>query len=215
MAVLVALGFMAFMLALCAQDAWRSARARAALRRLRDTHPFGRASLLLVVVAGTTSSLYASGGYWAWSWLSLVGGEGSLVAGTARPAEAEGHPLLWVAPLLFPVLLLLAMPLICLAEERVFRRGAERDGALRGAARAGVFSLSHLIVGVPLAALPGLALAGAAFAAEYRAAYRVRPSRTHALLASTTLHLAYNYLVLGLVIAGSTLILCARLLSSP
>ena len=126
-------------------------------------------------------------------------------------ADATAHPFLWIAPALFPLLLALAMPAICLAEERVFRRGAERDGTWRGLFRASAFSASHLLVGVPLAALPGLAIAGAAFAAVYRDAYRRRPSRTHAVIASTTMHLAYNYLVLVLLVAGGSLVFIARI----
>lgn len=211
MVIIVALGFMAFMLGLCARDALRSARARMVLRRLRASPPVSRALATVFLVAVPTAFLYSLGGIWQWSWLSALGGEGSLVAGTASPEEPVSHPLLWIAPLLFPALLIVAMPLLVLAEERLFRRGAETDGALRGGARAGLFAASHLLVGVPVAALPGLAFAGAVFAAEYRTAFRIRPSRTHAILASTAFHLTYNYLIAAFLLVGGSLLLIVRI----
>lgn len=207
------LAFIGFMLAVSARDSLRSRGARYLVFGKQARLPFLRALVLLVAVVGVSGALHASGGLWQWSWLNLLDAKGSLVAGTAAPVEADVHPLYWIAPLVFPLLLLAAMPLLVLREEAMFRRGAENDtrfGALR---RAVLFGAAHLLVGVPLAVVPGLTLAGVAFGHEYRRAYAQRRSRSYALTASARLHLAYNFVAVGLVLFLLPLLLMQRLSS--
>jgi hypothetical protein len=171
-------------------------RIRAIVRGLR-AHHFALAVPALVMVATAVVAL-ASLPVLSWGWWTAIGGLGNPVTGgTERTA---GSPLEWLVPLVFLVLLVPALPLFAEAEERVFRRGSEartRGGRILKGVE---FGLAHAIVGIPIGAALGLSVGGWYFTWAYLRRFRATGSATEAMLESTRSHLAYNIVVIALVV---------------
>lgn len=148
------------------------------------------------------------------SWWSLLGGEGNArvaaVSSQAAPALPSWLP--WLPVLTVPSLLILA-PALAHAEERVFRRGAERRTALANAGRAGAFGAVHMIVGVPLWGAAALAVMGLYLNRQYRRRFERTRSAVAATQHVTAIHLTYNLFFLSLLAAALSLALMG--LTSP
>ena len=86
--------------------------------------------MLIAVLVVATLLLQVPGLDWGW-WTAL-GGAGNPVTGTTD--QTAGTPLEWIVPLVFLTMLLPAIPLFALAEERTFRRAAStgRGGGASG-----------------------------------------------------------------------------------
>lgn len=157
---------------------------------------------VLFAVFATALALFQLPGL-TFGWWTAIGGQGNPVFGAGRP-EAVG-PLEMVLPVLFGVLLLAGMPLLVEAEEWVFRRGAERRGRVRNLWRAVLFGLVHAVIGVPIGAALALSIGGVYFTRRYLRAWRVTGSTQAALLESTRAHLAYNLVIVALVLVALAL----------
>jgi hypothetical protein len=130
-------------------------------------------------------------------WWSLLGGQGNVLLGQAAPTPTPSW-IQTIAPWACLLLLVFTAPSLVRIEECWFRRGADRMGVVRGVLRQSLFGASHLLVGVPLGAAVALTGVGLVFQRSYRRAYAARASRFDALMASTRLHLAYNYIAFGI-----------------
>jgi hypothetical protein len=196
----------AFLLFMLANQAWRtvrSPRTRVMLRGLR-AGVFARGAATFVAVVAAALVLHDVHPALNWTWLSYLMDEpvtGSLVTGQALAStRVAAGPMVTIAPYLFPVLLLTAMPRLAWYEERLFRRGAERRGTTGLLLGPLAFGLAHLVMGVPVFAALALSVAGAVFQRDYLRAYeRSGGSRLSAVHASSSLHLAYNVNILVLM----------------
>jgi hypothetical protein len=134
----------------------------------------------------------------SWGWWTAIGGLGNPVTGATE--RTDGSPLEWIVPLVFVVLLLPALPLFAEREERMFRLGAE-GRTQWGRIRRGVeFGLVHAIIGIPIGAALGLSVGGWYFTWAYLRRWRETHDQHEAVLESTRSHLAYNGVVLVLVV---------------
>lgn len=130
-------------------------------------------------------------------WWTAIGGQGNVAFGTTE--RTAGTTLGWLIPLAFILLLLPALPLLVDREERGFRLGAE-DWSFRRRAWAGLrFGLFHLIAGIPIAAALAISVGGWWFTWVYLRAER-RGGPRAGLDASTRVHLAYDYLIIAVVL---------------
>jgi hypothetical protein len=139
----------------------------------------------------------------SFGWWTAIGGEGNPVFGTARPSAVG--PLDAVLPVVFGLLLLLGLPLLVEGEEWIFRRGAERRGRAANLRRAVLFGLVHAVVGVPIAAALALSVGGVYLNWCYLRVWRTTGSPQLALLESTRAHLAYNLVIVALVLVALAL----------
>jgi hypothetical protein len=105
-------------------------------------------------------------------------------------------------PIVFGVLLVASLPLLVEREEWIFRRGAERRSTARNVAVAVAFGLVHAVVGIPIGAALALSVGGLYFTHVYLSAYRSTRSRRAALAESTRAHLAYNLVIVAVVLVA-------------
>lgn len=157
---------------------------------------------ILVAVIATAVALFQVPGL-SFGWWTAIGGEGNPVFGTARPSAVG--PLDTVLPVVFGLLLILGLPLLVEGEEWVFRRGAEARSRQSNLGRAVLFGLVHALVGVPLAAALALSVGGVYLTWCYLRVWRVTGSAQLALLESTRAHLAYNLVIVALVLVALVL----------
>jgi hypothetical protein len=133
-----------------------------------------------------------------WGWWTSLGGQGNPVTGTTD--ATVGSVWEWLVPLVFVVMLTPALPLFALAEERLFRRGAEGWSRAKRAARTLMFGLVHALIGIPLGVALALVVAGWYFMHVYLRAWKRTASPQDALLESTRAHLVYNATIVLLVL---------------
>jgi hypothetical protein len=157
---------------------------------------------VLVVVVTAAVLLFQVPGL-SFGWWTAIGGEGNPVFGTARPSAVG--PLDVVIPIVFGVLLLLGLPLLVEGEEWVFRRGAEHRGPAANLGRSVLFGLVHAVVGVPIAAALALSVGGVYLTWRYLRVWQATGSPRLALLESTRAHLAYNLVIVALVLTALAL----------
>jgi hypothetical protein len=157
---------------------------------------------VLVVVVTAAVLLFQVPGL-SFGWWTAIGGEGNPVFGTARPSAVG--PLDVVIPIVFGVLLLLGLPLLVEGEEWVFRRGAEHRGPAANLRRSVLFGLVHAVVGVPIAAALALSVGGVYLTWRYLRVWQATGSPRLALLESTRAHLAYNLVIVALVLTALAL----------
>ena len=157
---------------------------------------------VLVAVVTTAVLLFQVPGL-SFGWWTAIGGEGNPVFGTARPSAVG--PLDVFIPVVFGALLLLGLPLLVEGEEWVFRRGAEHRGTAANLRRSVLFGLVHAVVGVPLAAALALSVGGVYLTWRYLRVWRATHSAQLALLESTRAHLAYNLVIVALVLLALVL----------
>jgi hypothetical protein len=134
----------------------------------------------------------------SWGWWSALGGEGNPVFGSSD--ATSGSALEWIIPIVFMALLLPALPLFAMAEERMFRAGAEHWSWGRRALKTLGFGLIHAVIGIPIGAALALTIGGAYFMAVYLRRFSATGSRTDAVYESTAAHTAYNATIIVVVI---------------
>jgi hypothetical protein len=132
-----------------------------------------------------------------WGWWTALGGTGNPITGGTE--QTAGTVLEWLVPAVFVVLLLPALPLFALTEERMFRAGAEDWSWRRRAFKALQFGCAHVLIGIPIGVALALSLGGAYFQAVYLRAFRRSGLRSAAVLESTRAHTAYNATIIAIV----------------
>jgi hypothetical protein len=168
------------------------------VRGLRWRHVWPVPFLLTVVIAVATLVMRIPG--MSWGWWTLLGGSGNPVFGSSD--ATVGTVWEWLIPLVFMCLLLPALPLFALAEERIFREGAETWSTPKRALKVVQFGLVHALIGIPVGAALTLSLGGAWFMRVYLRQFRATESRREATLESARAHTAYNGIIVVLVLVG-------------
>jgi hypothetical protein len=185
-------------------EANRHATTRRALVHSREIvgglrlHHFVLAVPVLAVVVGAVLVLFLVPGM-TFGWYTAIGGEGNPVFGASD--RTTGTPLEVIVPLVFIALLLPALPLLVEREEQLFRAGSELRSITGRAVRGVKFGLVHAVIGIPIGAALALSVGGWYFTWAYLRGYRIGGPRT-ALLESTRAHLAYNALIVMLVVVA-------------
>jgi hypothetical protein len=133
-----------------------------------------------------------------WGWWTAIGGVGNPVTGTTD--QTAGTPLEWIIPVIFLTLLVPAIPLFALAEERSFRRGCETWTWPRRVRRTIEFGLAHAVIGIPIGVALALSCGGAYFMWVYLRGFRHHHSQGEAVLDSARAHAVYNALIVALVL---------------
>jgi hypothetical protein len=100
----------------------------------------------------------------------------------------------------FLVLVIPALPLFALAEERIFRRGAEGWSWKRRLYKIVSFGLVHAVIGIPIGVALALSFGGAYFMWCYLRDFRVGHDPDRAMLESAAAHTTYNAVILTLVL---------------
>lgn len=178
----------------------RRAHVVALIRGLRPRH-FLRALGVLPVVLVAVYALMSVPGL-SWGWWTALGGQGNPVVGSTD--RTAGTPLEWLIPLVFIVALIPALPLFAEREEEIFRLGSE-DRTLGQRAWWGVkFGMIHALIGIPIGAALGLSVGGWYFTWAYLRGYR-RGGRLGGVAESTRSHLAYNAIIVTLVLVAIAL----------
>lgn len=148
---------------------------------------------VLAAVGALATALWTIPGL-EWGWWTALGGEGNPVAGST--SQTAGTFLSWLIPVVFLLLVMPALPLFALAEERMFRRGAEAWSWRWRAWKVLTFGLVHAIIGIPIAVALALSAGGVYFMFVYLRRYRAQHDQREAVLESTTAHTAYNATIL-------------------
>lgn len=177
----------------------RRARAHSVeiVRGLRPHH-FLLAVPILALVIGAFLLLVQIPGL-SFGWFTAIGGEGNPVFGTSE--RTAGTPLEVIVPLVFVALLIPALPLLVEREEYLFRRGSEHRTLAARIWRGMVFGLVHTVIGIPIGAALALSIGGWYFTWAYLRGYG-QGGATAALLESTRSHLAYNTIIVTLVLVA-------------
>jgi hypothetical protein len=172
------------------------------LRRVGWRHVWPVAIVFPVVL--TAAIALSSLPVLSWGWWSSLGGEGNAIFGSSDVTAGTAWE--WIVPAVFILLLLPALPLFALAEERVFRAGAEDWSWLRRAVRTLAFGLIHAVVGIPLGAALALSLGGAYFMTVYLRRFARFGSQGDATIESSAAHLVYNAVIISLVLCSILLL---------
>jgi hypothetical protein len=133
-----------------------------------------------------------------WGWWSIIGGQGNPIAGSAD--ATVGSVWEWLIPLVFVALLMPTLPLFALAEERIFRSGAETWSTPRRVSKTLQFGLVHALIGIPIGAAIALSIGGAYFLTVYLRRSHITGNSDEALMESTRAHTAYNAMIMVLVV---------------
>jgi len=132
-----------------------------------------------------------------WGWWSAIGGDGNPVFGSS--STTTGTVWAWLIPLVFMVLVLVALPLFANAEERMFRMGAQHWSTGRRVLKVLQFGLIHAVIGIPIGVALALSVGGAYFMAVYLRSYARTRSTNEATIESTRAHTAYNAMIISTV----------------
>lgn len=134
-------------------------------------------------------------------WWTALGGTGNPVTGGTD--RTSGTALAWLVPAVFLALVFPSLPTFAEAEERIFRRGAERWSNPKRVARALRFGLVHVVIGIPIGVGVALTVGGLYFTRCYLRGWRASGgNHEEALLESTRAHTAYNAVVLSVAIVA-------------
>ena len=167
------------------------------LRGLRPHHFVLAVPVLGLVVAAFALLLLIPG--MSFGWFTAIGGEGNPVFGSSE--STAGTPLEVIIPIVFMALLVPALPLLVEREEYLFRRASEHRSTAARIGRGVVFGLVHAVIGIPIGAALALSIGGWYFTWAYLRGYRAGGPEA-ALLESTRSHLAYNAIIVTLVLVG-------------
>ena len=167
------------------------------LRGLRAHHFLLAIPVLGLVVTAFALLLLVPG--MSFGWFTAIGGEGNPVFGASE--STAGTPLEVLIPIVFMALLVPALPLLVEREEYLFRRGSEHRGTGGRIWRGVLFGAVHAIIGIPIGAALALSVGGWYFTWAYLRGYRAG-GETAALRESTRSHLAYNSIIVTLVLVG-------------
>lgn len=173
-------------------------------------------AFLLVMFVFVTIGTLASIGlpkFMTWSWISMLGdGGANTPSGNIMAAPFKSGSVLIITGFWF--LLTLALPYLAKGEEEGFRSLV--FGTKKRIITSIKFGLVHMIVGVPLFVALILAVAGYIFSIFYVKAFnkaaKVDPYSADkvAILASTSVHAKYNFLIITI---GSLLAILVTVLS--
>lgn len=175
---------------------------RSVLGRIGWTHIWPIPVVLAAVIA--CASLLVNIPGLDWGWWTALGGQGNPVTGTTD--RTVGTVWEWLIPLVFLMLVVPSLPLFALAEERMFRRGAQSWSWPRRVLKVIAFGLVHAIIGIPIGVALALALGGAYFMSVYLRRYRLTADERDAVMESTAAHTAYNLAIVGLVLVFVVLV---------
>jgi len=167
------------------------------LRGLRPHHFLLAVPLLGLVITAFAVLLQIPG--LSFGWFTAIGGEGNPVFGSSK--STAGTPLEVVIPLVFMALLIPALPLLVEREEQIFRRGSEHRTTAGRIWRGILFGAVHAVIGIPIGAALALSIGGWYFTWAFLRGYRAG-GETEAMLESTRSHLAYNAIIVTLVLVG-------------
>ena len=167
------------------------------LRGLRAHHFLLAIPVICLVVAAFAVLLQVPG--LSFGWFTVIGGEGNPVFGASD--STAGTPFEVLIPIVFMALLVPALPLLVEREEYLFRRGSEHRSTAGRIWRGVLFGAVHAIIGIPIGAALALSIGGWYFTWAYLRGYRWG-GPTAALLESTRSHLAYNGIIVTLVLVG-------------
>jgi hypothetical protein len=160
-------------------------------------------AFLLVMFVFVTVGILASVGlpkFMTWSWISMLGDGADAPSGNIMAAPFKSGSVLVITGFLF--LLSLALPYLAKGEEQAFRSLV--FGTKKRIITSIKFGLVHMIVGVPLFIALILAVVGYIFSIFYVKAFnkaaKVDPYSADkvAILASTSVHAKYNFLIITL-----------------
>jgi hypothetical protein len=172
-------------------------------------------AFLLVMFVFVTVGVLASIGlpkFMTWSWISMLGSGADAPSGNIMAAPFKSGSVLVIIGFWF--LLTLALPYLAKSEEETFR--SLIFGTKKRIITSIKFGLVHMIVGVPLFIALILAVVGYIFSIFYVRAFnkaaKVDPYSANkvAILASTSVHAKYNFLIITL---GSVLAILVTVLS--
>jgi len=163
--------------------------------------------LVLTVVVGVLLSVYVPGLKYGWLHLFVSGG-GNVLITPVTDASSSDYLLLRLVPIAFFLTLLVAVPFLARAEEKMFREGyTEWKNIWWQSIK---FGLIHCVVGIPISFGIALIVPGLFFAHHYKKAFENKidtlgyPRAQHeAVIVSTTYHSMYNSIALtiGFVIS--------------
>ena len=122
------------------------------------------------------------------SWISFISGGQSQNLVTS-PMTSGYVPLV----ILFWVLMTFSLPYLAKMEEVMFREGVIDLGSR--IKKSIIFGMVHMVMGIPLFVAMLLCITGFIFSIRYCKVYRVLGSE-EALLASTSLHMKYNFIII-------------------
>jgi len=160
-------------------------------------------AFLLVMFVFVTVGVFASIGlpkFMTWSWISMLGSGADAPSGNIMAAPFKSGSVLVITGFWF--LLSLALPYLAKGEEEAFR--SMIFGTKNRIITSIKFGLVHMIVGVPLFVALILAVVGYIFSIFYvktfNKAAKVDPHSADkvAVLASTSVHAKYNFLIITL-----------------
>jgi hypothetical protein len=160
-------------------------------------------SFLLVMFVVVTVSVFASIGlpkFMTWSWISMLGSGADAPSGNIIAAPFKSGSVLVITGFWF--LLSLALPYLAKGEEETFRSLV--FGVKNRIITSIKFGLVHMIVGVPLFVALILAVVGYIFSIFYVKAFNKAAmsdpysADKMAVLASTSVHAKYNFLIITL-----------------
>jgi hypothetical protein len=171
------------------------------VRGIRWRHIWPVPAVLAAVLAVALPLMMVPGLDWGW-WTSL-GGDGNPVFGSS--AATSGTVWEWLVPVVFIALLVPALPLFALAEERMFRAGAEDWSPRRRAFKVLQFGCVHALIGIPVGAALALSVGGAYFMYVYLRAFRRTGWQRAATLESARAHTSYNAVIIALVLVAIVL----------
>jgi hypothetical protein len=134
----------------------------------------------------------------SFGWWTALGGEGNPVVGST--SRTRGTPLATIVPAVFLAFLVPTLPLFALREEEVFRAGSELRTTTERVWWAVKFGMVHALVGIPIGAALALSIGGGYFTWMYLRAWRRTHSVALATLESARAHVAYNLIIVCLVI---------------
>lgn len=207
--------FMAFMMAVEVHSSWKdSSRLRVILGGVTASHWFRAVWALAAVATSATAMSLAFPDVLKWGWLQEIGGgSGSLVTG---PTAGTSHDTGLVLVLRYVLLVLLAaaMPTLVSYEEKIFRRRAALRSTASNAGWCLLFGLSHMVVGVPFHIALALGLFGGILTYWNIQAYKRSSDLDAATMEGTRVHLAYNYIVLAMILIASIFVDVVRAVSA-
>ena len=172
-------------------------------------------SFLMMIGVMTTVVTLASVGlpkFMTWSWISMLGSGADVPSGNILAAPFKSGSVIIIG--IFWLLLTLALPYLAKGEEEGFRSLV--FGTKKRIIASIKFGLVHMIVGVPLFVALILAVAGYIFSIFYVKAFnkaaKVDPYSADkvAILASTSVHAKYNFLIITI---GALLAILVTVLS--
>ncbi|MFI4909473.1 MAG: hypothetical protein ACHQHL_15380 [Steroidobacterales bacterium] len=156
--------------------------------------------MILTCVAAALGALLGGDTFLRWGWWSILGGSGNVILGQAQGSGQIVSDL--ILPILIVTPLALSLGRFALYEERIFRRGDEKRGIGGRLSRSLVFGLAHLVMGIPIGAGIALGVGGFGFSQVYLRRWRKSASRYQSVLEAARVHVAYNFIIIGVAIAA-------------